>query len=134
MCLTVDETLDLFHRLASDADVNYFDLFSNEAVFIGTDATERWTLSAFKDYALPCFEKGRGWTYLPVSRHISYAPDRTMAWFDEILDNQRFGTTRSSGVLVRTTQSGWKVSQYHLTVPIPNDKMDDVVKLIRGDE
>ena len=133
MSLTVDETLDLFHRRASDADVAYFKLFIEDAVFIGTDATERWTLSAFKEYALPYFEKGQGWTYLPVTRHVNFSPDRTIAWFDEILDNQRFGTTRSSGVLIQT-QDGWKVSQYHLTVPIPNDKMDDVVKVIRGDE
>ena len=26
----------------------------------------------------------------------------------------------------------WKIVQYHLTIPIPNDKMDQCVQIIRG--
>ena len=81
MTLTVDETLDLFHRLASDADLAYFDLFHHTAVFLGTDATERWTLPAFRDYARPYFEKGQGWTYLPVQRHVNYSPNSVFGYF-----------------------------------------------------
>jgi hypothetical protein len=118
---SVEQTLDAFHRAASIAEsATYFGLFASNGYFIGTDVTERWTVDAFRQYAMPYFSKGQGWTYRPVSRHVTYAPDGKVAWFDEILDNDRFGVTRSSGVVVQENQN-WKIAQFHLTVPIPND-------------
>jgi hypothetical protein len=38
-------------------------MFAPDGIFIGTDATERWTVAEFKAYAKPHFDKGRGWTY-----------------------------------------------------------------------
>lgn len=131
--LSVEQTLDSFHTAASKADGTvYFDFFASNGYFIGTDATERWTVDAFRQYAMPYFSKGQGWTYRPVSRHVTYAPDGNVAWFDEILDNDRFGVTRSSGVVVQEKQR-WKIAQYHLNVPIPNDLIDKVVDTIRDD-
>ena len=44
--------LDRFHLAASKAQFNdYFALFTPDAVFIGTDASERWTVEQFKAYA-----------------------------------------------------------------------------------
>ena len=42
------------------------------------------------------------------------------AWFDEMLWNEKYGTCRGTGVLVLTEQ-GWRIAQYHLTFPIPNE-------------
>ena len=131
--LTVEQTLDLFHKSASQADAEiYFGLFAANGHFIGTDATERWTVAEFRKYAMPHFNKGQGWTYRPRERHVDYSPDKSVAWFDEILDNDRFGITRSSGVVIREEQR-WKIVQYHLTVPVPNDLMDRVVQMIRDE-
>ena len=41
----VEAVLDDFHAAAAASDeARYFDHFSAEGVFLGTDATERWTL------------------------------------------------------------------------------------------
>ncbi len=59
----VEVVLDDFHRAASEADGEaYFGLFAAEGVFLGTDATERWTVDEFRAYAKPHFDRGRGWT------------------------------------------------------------------------
>ena len=127
----ISNLLDNFHKAAAVADAKtYFDLFAPDSVFIGTDDTERWTLAEFKDFALPHFSKGKGWTYIAASRHISLSPDGKVAWFDEQLDNLVLGRTRGSGVLIELSE-GWKLSQYVLSIPIPNDIADKVVEQIK---
>jgi hypothetical protein len=126
----VAATLDRFHEAASKADgKTYFGLFAPEGVFIGTDATERWSVAEFEAYAAPHFAKGKGWTYVPRDRHVVFAAP-TVAWFDELLDSKSYGVCRGSGVL-RKLDGAWKVSQYHLTIPVPNALADKVVEMIR---
>jgi hypothetical protein len=127
----VGAVLDDFHRAAADADFDrYFGHFAENAVFLGTDATERWTVAEFKAYARPYFGPGGGWTYRPRDRSVSFTPDGRTAFFDELLDNQGLGETRGSGVLV-LEGGAWKVAQYNLSIPIPNALADEVVRLIR---
>ncbi|MFB3134021.1 MAG: nuclear transport factor 2 family protein, partial [Rhodothermales bacterium] len=88
----VSAVLNDLHEAASEADgERYFNLYADDAVFLGTDITERWTIDAFKAYAQARFDQGTGWTYTPQSRHLYFSPDGTTAWFDEILHNERFG-------------------------------------------
>jgi hypothetical protein len=62
----INTALDAFHNAASDADgKRYFELLHRRAVFIGTDGSERWTKAQFKEFAMPYFSKGTGWTYHP---------------------------------------------------------------------
>jgi len=117
----IDSVLDAFHEAAAAGDwERYFDLMSADGVFLGTDASERWPKSEFQQYA----SRSSGWTYHPRERHIDLTPDGNSAWFDELLDSESYGTSRGTGILVRTEQ-GWKIAQYHLTFPIPNE-------LVRG--
>ena len=119
----IGQVLDRLHQAAAAADGGaYFALFTPDAVFIGTDATERWPLADFKAYAEPYFAAGKGWVYHPRTRSVTLAalPCRCIAWFDELLDNESYGTSRGTRVLV--LQDGeWRVEQYALTFPIPND-------------
>ena len=125
------DVLDRFHRAAAAADGDtYFGLLAADAVFIGTAAEERWSVEDFKAFAQPYFDRGQGWTYVPRTRHVYVDADRSTAWFDEILDNESYGTTRGTGVLV-ATKDGWRIAQYHLAIPIPNEIAKDVVKRIR---
>src|SRR5690606_19208224 len=99
---SVERVLDAMHAAASAADGEaYFASFTADGRFIGTDATERWSLPEFRAYAMPYFSQGKGWTYRPVTRTVTIAPVdcRCVAWFDEVLDNDAYGTTRGSGVL-----------------------------------
>ena len=124
-------TLDALHLAASKADGDrYFALFAEDGVFLGTDATERWTVEQFKAYALPFFEQGRGWTYSSTKRHIFVSIDGTTAWFDERLYNESLGDTRGTGVLV-LRDGTWKIAQYNLTIPVPNELASDLVARIR---
>ncbi len=125
--------LDQLHAAAAKADgPAYFALYTPDAVFIGTDVTERWTIPAFRAYAQPWFDKGQGWTYAARERQVTIAPVdcRCVAWFDEVLDSKSYGTARGTGTLLMTPQ-GWRVSQYALTFPIPNAVADDVVAKIK---
>ena len=128
----VSAVIDSLHRYASEAKFDsYFKLYASEAIFIGTDASETWTLEEFKNYAKPVFDRGSGWTYKSRDRHIYFSPNQDVAWFDELLDNASLGLTRGTGVLVKT-EAGWKVTQYHLTIPIPNDIADSVADQIKA--
>ena len=127
--------LDRMHAAASRADGDaYFGLFTPDARFIGTDATERWSLAQFRAYATPYFSQGKGWTYRPHDRVATLAPGdcRCIVWFDELLDNDAYGLTRGSGVL-RLTDDGWKIEQYVLSFTVPNDTAKSGVGLIAQD-
>ena len=131
----IAEALDSFHQAAARADgAIYFDLFTPDAVYRGTDVTELWTLDEFRAFAEPYFASGRGWTYVPRERHIAIA--RTdcacVAWFDEILDSQSYGTSRGTGVLVRGADGRWRIAYYALTFPIPNALARDMTSRIRA--
>jgi hypothetical protein len=132
----INHTLDELHDAASKADdARYFKLFADDAVYIGTDAAERWSLTQFRAWADPYFAKGTGWTYKPRSRHVVIAdiPCHCMAWFDELLDSENYGTSRGTGVLMLQNGS-WKIEQYALTFPIPNDLAKGMTKEIRAFE
>lgn len=109
----------------------YFGLFTPGARFIGTDASEHWTLDEFRAFATPYFARGQGWSYPATARTITVAPIdcRCIAWFEEKLINDSYGQTRGSGVL-RLTDDGWKIEQYVLSFAVPNDKAGAVVAVI----
>jgi len=122
--------LDDWHQAASRADgARYFGLMAEDAVFLGTDASERWSLPAFRAFCEPYFSKGVGWTYQPRKRNVFVHGD--VAWFDERLWNDKYGDCRGTGAL-RRDAGEWKLVHYSLTLPIPNDLAADVVKMIRG--
>jgi uncharacterized protein (TIGR02246 family) len=126
----VAAVLDDWHAAAAAADeARYFAHFAPDAVFLGTDATERWSVEEFRRYAHPYFAKGKAWSFKAVERHISFSPDRSVAWFDERLDTPNLGPARGSGVLVRAAGS-WKIAHYDLSVPIPNALMKEIKRRI----
>jgi len=128
----VEAVLYDFHAAAAEADgERYFGHFAEGGVFVGTDAAERWSVEAFRAYAEPHFSKGRGWTYTPVERHVRVGPAGRVAWFDERLENEAYGETRGSGVL-RLVGGEWRIEQYVLSFPIPNEVAKDVVERIRA--
>ena len=129
---TVDDVLDGYHAAAASADAHtYFALMTPDAVFVGTDATEHWTLDQFKTFAAPHFASGKAWTYRSTDRRVTARPE--VAWFEEKLFNDKYGAVRGSGVLVRT-QEGWRIAQYVMSFPIPNDRAAAVLALIAQDD
>jgi hypothetical protein len=128
----ITRVLDDFHDAAAHADEpRYFSHFAKAGVFLGTDATERWDVAAFRAYAHPHFAAGKAWTFHATSRHLAFSDDGTIAWFDEALATERLGPARGSGVLVRE-DGAWKIEQYNLTITIPNERFADVKKVLEA--
>jgi SnoaL-like protein len=126
----VGTALDDWHQAASVADEpRYFGHFAPNGVFMGTDATERWTVTAFRAWAKPHFDKKKAWSFKPRDRYVDFSADGKTAWFDEMLDTPNLGLCRGSGVLVLLS-GNWKIAQYNLSIPIPNAMADAVVKQI----
>lgn len=130
--LAIAGVLDDWHDAASKADeARYFAHFTADAVFLGTDDSERWDKTAFQTYAHPHFSKGKGWTLKPSDRHTSVSPDGMTAWFDEKVLSPNYGPSRGSGVLL--LQNGrWLIAQYNLTVPVPNGLLMKVAGMIKA--
>lgn len=130
----IDYTLDSFHQAAAQADAkNYLSLLTADAIFLGTDATERWTKTQFTEFVIPYFDEGKGWSYTSTERNITIFKNGTVAFFDEILSNEKYGRCRGSGVLINT-EHGWKISQYNLALLIPNDIALEVTDKIKAFE
>jgi len=128
----VERVLDDWHRAAAVADGDrYFGAFTSDATFLGTDATERWTLAEFQEYAEPHFSKGNGWEYEPFDRHLRFSGDGRTVWLDERLRNAKYGELRGTGVLVRIG-GAWKIAHYSMSFPIPNGITAAVVEQIRA--
>lgn len=126
----IGQVLDDWHQAAATAKLDrYFGHFTADAVFHGTDATERWTRDEFRKYAKPHFDKGKAWTFKASRRNVAFAKDGATAWFDEVLETPHLGPARGTGVMVLDGGS-WKIAQYHLCVPIPNEVFDQVKKII----
>ena len=53
----LDALIDGLHQDAHEGNFQtYFDRYSVDAIFLGTDKTERWTVEEFKAYAEPAFQ------------------------------------------------------------------------------
>ena len=129
--VSINKVLDDLHLFASQAKgKEYFKLFDDDAIFFGTDANERWTKPKFEEYAMERFKTGSGWTYNSISRNIYLDNDKNTAWFDEELNNEKYGVFRGTGVLVKSNKI-WKIKQYNLLLPIPNDLLIEYSKEIK---
>jgi len=123
----LDVLLNGLHQDAHEGNYEtYFERYTSDAVFLGTDKTERWTIQEFKEYAKPAFADGHGWTYEVVERNWEGSGDTR--WFDEILFNEKYGHCRGTGV-VELINGEWKIAHYSLTLLIPNDIAAEVGSL-----
>ena len=126
--LEINNVVDAWHLAAATANFeSYFDLMSEDAIFIGTDATENWNKTDFQAYAKPHFEKGKAWNFTTLQRNIYFSADKKTAWFDELLDTQ-MKICRGSGVLTKV-ENEWKIAHYVLSMTIPNELSKDVIQM-----
>jgi hypothetical protein len=126
----VEAVIDGYHASAGAADLDgYIGAMSARGVFLGTDATERWTREEFAAFCEPYFSVGRGWVYEPSERFVEFSRDGRTAWFDEVLTNASYGTLRGTGVLSRH-RGRWEIEHYSLTFLVPNEVAKEVVEEI----
>ncbi|CAM4319584.1 nuclear transport factor 2 family protein [Flavobacterium terrigena] len=121
--------LDNWHKAAGQANFNaYFDVLTEDAIYIGTDPTENWNKQEFIKFSKPYFDRGRAWNFTALERNIYFSLDMKTVWFDELLNTQ-MKICRGSGVLVADANGNWKIRHYVLSMTIPNDNTDEVVKI-----
>jgi|GEM_PF-2314119 len=121
------ETLDALHALASTASWDeYGALFTKDATFLGTDVSEIWTREELIGYGRA---SKSGWTYAVRERNIHMMPGYNAVRFDEVLTHEQYGILRGTGTLARV-RGTWKIAQYNLTWPVPNDLALDVSQQI----
>lgn len=124
----INGVLDQWHLAAAQANFDkYFGMMTDDAVFIGTDATENWQNQDFKKFAKPYFDKGKAWNFKSIERNIYFSADGKLAWFDELLDTQ-MKICRGSGIL-KMENNNWKIAHYVLSMTIPNQNVDAVLQI-----
>jgi ketosteroid isomerase-like protein len=129
----IGNMLDSFNRAAARADFNaYFSYYTEDGIFCGTDATERWDKKQFMEWSKPYFDKGKAWNFTAIDRHIYIDPAGELAWFDELLSTQ-MKICRCSGVLVMQNNE-WKLKQYVLSTTVPNSLVDTVTLMKTAEE
>lgn len=125
--------IDDWHDAAADSDEErYFGHMTEDAIFMGTDATERWDVAQFRAYAHGPFSEGRGWVMRASRRAIHIEGD--VAWFDEDLETVNLGPARGSGVLERDADGTWRIAHYNLAITVPNERFDAVRTLLGAPE
>lgn len=129
----ISNMLDSLNRAAARADfAAYFSYYTEDGIFCGTDATERWDKKQFMKWSKPYFDKGKAWDFTAIERHIYLDPSGKTAWFDELLSTQ-MKICRGSGVVVKENND-WKLKQYILSTTVPNSLVDTVTIMKSAEE
>jgi len=125
----IESLLNGWHKAAAEADeAVFFGSMLEGGIYIGTDASERWTREEMLALLGKYFERDSAWNFKTIERNITMAADNRLAWFDELLDTW-MGTCRASGV-VQLIDGDWRISHYHLSIAVPNDVVDGYLELI----
>lgn len=124
----INTQLEAWHKAAAEANFEtYFNLMTDDGIFIGTDATENWKNDEFRKFSKPYFDNGKAWSFSTLERNIYVDDYQDLGWFDELMDTQ-MGICRGSGVVVKDSL-GWKVKHYVLSIAIPNENVAEITKM-----
>ena len=125
----VNAFVDAWHDDAANARMAYFDKMAKDGVYIGTDRTELWRRDEFKAWAKKYFDRKSAWSFKATRRNVYASGDKSLIWFDELLDTPNMGPCMASGV-IRKTAKGFEIVHYQLSMAVPNEVADQVTKLI----
>ncbi len=127
---SISDKLDQWHNDAAETNFEaYFSTFSDSGIYIGTDASEIWSLEEFKSFSKPYFDNGKAWSFKAIDRNLYTSNNSEVIWFDELLDTW-MGKCRGSGVF-QIDNGTWKLEHYVLSLTVPNAKMDSVISVIK---
>lgn len=128
----VEATLDAFHDSAAKADADaHLALLAEDAVLVGTDAGERWSVDEYRRLIVePLFAKGGRLTVADAT-HVTVDEGGQLAWFVQELESERWGAMRGSGV-ARRGGEGWEIVQYVWSFSVPNELVPGLMELKRG--
>lgn len=126
----INQLMDAWHHAAAVADENvFFGSMTPDAIYLGTDASERWLRDELKEWSKQFFEKESAWAFTSKNRKVYFAQSADLAWFEESLETW-MGPCRGSGV-VQKFPDGWKIRHYNLAIAVPNDMVDGLLELMK---
>ncbi len=105
----------------------FFGHLAPEAVVLLTDRAERLTLGRLRAHLQLYGDQGPA--LVPVAQHVHLSPDQSMAWFEEQIEEPRFGRMRGTGVL-RKIGDAWKIVHYNLVLLVPKELAGDLARRI----
>nr|WP_307189542.1 nuclear transport factor 2 family protein [Massilia timonae] len=129
----VNAFVDGWHDDAANTRMAYFDKIAKDGVYIGTDRSELWTRDEFKAWSKKYFDAKSAWTFKATRRNVYASADKSLIWFDELLDTKNMGHAMASGVL-RKTAKGFEIVHYQLSLAVPNEVIDQVTGIIAEHE
>lgn len=125
--------LDKWHVDAAETNLEeYFEIMGEDFVFIGTDGTENWNKSEFKEFCTPYFESGSAWEFKSMQRNIYLSENENIVWFDEVLE-AGLGPCRGSGIF-ENVDGNWMLQQYVLSMLVPNESVKDVLGVKKAND
>jgi ketosteroid isomerase-like protein len=128
----IDRFLTAWHKAAAVADAKtYFGSLAAGAIFLGTDARERWSKEEFQKWAAPFFRRPSAWAFSASRRQVYLSADGSTAWFDEDLVSAHYWPCRGSGALEKIA-GHWKIRQYNLAFTIPNEATAAIRPLVEA--
>jgi hypothetical protein len=128
--VAINTLVDTWHQAAAVADEKiFFGSMTIDAVYLGTDATERWLRPEFEKWSEKYFQKEVAWNFKPYNRFVQFSDDGKTAWWDEKLDTW-MGVCAGAGV-TSLTNEGWKIRHYQLAMMIPNDDIKSVLETLK---
>ncbi len=126
----INTFLNDWHKAAAKADANaFFGAMTEDAIYLGTDATERWQRDELRQWSKFAFDRESAWDFKASKREIYFSDNQKMAWFEESLATE-MGTCRGSGVLVKVGKN-WKLKHYDLSIMVPNELVKCFLKLVK---
>lgn len=125
----MNQVLNEWHTAAAHGDsTHYFAQMASDAVFLGTDAMERWTKPQMQRALSRAFDGKEAWTFIPHDRYYTPTGNPDVFHFDESLKTW-MGPCRGSGLL-KKVDGKWKVYFYNLSNTVPNQVMNQYIKLL----
>jgi hypothetical protein len=124
----VNAFVDGWHEDATNSRPAFFDKIARDGVYIGTDKKELWKRDEFKAWAKKAFDRPTAWAFTPIRRNVYFSPDKSVIWFDELLNTQ-MGTCQASGVLHKVGNS-FEIDHYQLSIAVPNGVSGKVISTI----
>lgn len=98
--------------------------FTPEAIFVGTDDEENWTID---QYVQLLEGSENGWDMTNCTERFIYEivpAYGNVAGFFETVVHEEYGPMRASGIVVRNSEGKWQIAHYVLSFSIPNRVVD----------
>jgi hypothetical protein len=126
--IVLNQLMDTWHLAAAKANEKvFFSMMSEDAVYIGTDKTERWLRDELREWSAEAFARESAWNFKAKERNWRINKENQFAICDELLETW-MGPCRSTAVLGWNGKS-WQIIHYQLSVTVDNAKIEDFKSL-----